>query len=186
VLASLGRQLRRPLQVESLGAALLVAVDHLGGPTVEMESSHGSQNVAGDAAAVVGTITTLVQAAVLVSLWVRFARGPASSERLVRYAAAALVAFVALGKVLSPQFLIWLFPVVALVAGRRGLAASALLGAALVTTQAWFPDRYWDYALTFEPGVSWLVLLRDLLLVACLVVLVRRASSRRARAPARR
>ena len=51
-------------------------------------------------------------------------------------------AFVALGKVLSPQFLIWLVPLVPLVRGRRGLAAAAMLGAAMLLTQAWFPDRY--------------------------------------------
>ena len=139
VIASLGRQLGRPLQVESLGAALLVALDHLGGPAVEMEASHGSQNVAGDTAAAVGVAMTLVQGAVLVWLWVRFARGPADAERLLRYAAAALLAFVALGKVLSPQFLIWLIPVVALVAGRRGLAAAGLLGAALASDAGLVP-----------------------------------------------
>ena len=178
VAASLGRQLSRPLQIESLGAALLVAVDHLGGPTVEMDSGRGSQNVAGAAGTVVGVVASLVQAAALVWIWVRFARGPADTERLLRFAAAALVAFVALGKVVSPQFLIWLIPVVPLVAGRRGLAASALLGAALVATHGWFPDRYWDYALTFDTGVSWLVLVRDLLLVGVLLALLARPPGR--------
>jgi hypothetical protein len=93
-------------------------------------------------------------------------------ERLVRYSAAAVVAFVAFGKVLSPQFLIWLVPLVVLVGGRRGLVAGALLAVALVATQLWFPFRYWDWALTLEGDVSWLVLVRDLLLVGLLAVLV--------------
>ena len=79
----------------------------------------------------------------------------------------------ALGKVLSPQFLIWLAPVVPLVGGLRGLRASALLATALVLTQLWFPSRYWDLARELDPLPSTLVLLRDLVLVAVLVVLVR-------------
>ena len=183
VLGSLGRQLSRPLQIESLGAVLLVALDHLGGPQVEMDASHGSQNIAGRPGVVAGVAASLVQVAALAWIWIRFARGPAQAERLLRFAAAALIAFVVLGKVLSPQFLIWLVPVVPLVAGRRGLAASALLAAALVATHGWFPDRYWDYALTFDTGVTWLVLVRDVLLVAALVVLL--AATERGRAPAR-
>ena len=100
-----------------------------------------------------------------------FARGPATRERLLLASAAALVAFVALGKVLSPQFLIWLIPVVPLVAGRRRLIASALFGLTLVLTQLWFPYHYWDYALRFDKGVSWLVLARDVVLVALFVYL---------------
>ncbi|HEX6663790.1 MAG TPA: hypothetical protein VF025_08960, partial [Gaiellaceae bacterium] len=84
----------------------------------------------------------------------------------------ALCAFIAFGKVLSPQFLIWLIPVVPLVRGRRGVAAGALLGAALVLTQIWFPHRYFRLALDFEPGLSWLLLARDLVLVALTAVLV--------------
>ena len=95
--------------------------------------------------------------------------GPASASRLLLASAAALVAFVALGKVLSPQFLIWLIPVIPLVVGRRGLAAATLLAAALVLTQLWFPYRYWDLALQFEALESWLVLVRDLVLVALFV-----------------
>jgi hypothetical protein len=61
---------------------------------------------------------------------------------------------------------------VALVGGRRGLGAAALVGGALVLTQVWFPSRYWDFANTFDETLTWLVLARDLVLVAALAVLV--------------
>jgi hypothetical protein len=113
---------------------------------------------------------------------VAFARGRGGREALVRSAAAVLCAFVAFGKVLSPQFLLWLIPVVPLVRGRRGLWASGLLAVALVLTQVWFPSRYFRFALDFEPGLSWLVLARDLVLVAVVAVLAlpRRAVTVRA------
>jgi uncharacterized membrane protein len=178
-LDSIWRQARRPLQIESLGSAVLLAAHHAFGLDLTMKSSSGSQNLDGTLPDVVAVVQGLVQLGVLVALWVSFARGPASRERLVRYAAAVICAFVAFGKVLSPQFLIWLIPLVPLVRGRRGLAASALLAAALVLTQLWFPYRYWDLALRFDTAASWLVLARDLVLVALLVVLVEPARSRR-------
>ena len=66
-----------------------------------------------------------------------------------------------------------LVPVVPLVDGIRGLRASALLAVALVLTQLWFPSRYWNLARELDPLPSALVLLRDLILVALLIVLVR-------------
>lgn len=168
---SLGRQLSRPLQIESLVAAVLVALHNVAGLDVEMVGSHGSQNIGGDLGVVAGIAATTLQLSVLVAAWLAFAAGPMSRERLVRFAALVLVAFVALGKVLSPQFLIWLLPVVPLVAGRRGLAAGTLLATALVLTQAWFPFRYWDYAREFDPTVTWIVVARDLVLVGLLTVI---------------
>ena len=73
---------------------------------------------------------------------------------------------------LSPQFLIWLIPVIPLLRGRRGLAASTLLAAALVLTQLWFPYRYWSLALHFAAFPSWLALARDLVLLGLLAVLL--------------
>ena len=167
---SLARQLSRPLQIESLGSALYLAAHHVVGLDVEMRSGHGSQNLYATGTAVTAVLLSLVQIAVLVWIWLR---RPVTNEELVRWCAAALVAFVALGKVLSPQFLIWLVPAVPLVGGLRGLRASVLLALALVLTQLWFPSRYWDLARELDPLPSTLVLLRDLVLVALLIVLVR-------------
>ena len=171
-----GTQAARPLQMESLGAALLLVGHNVFGFGLTMDSSHGSQNLAGTAPDVLAVALSVLQVAALVATWILFARGPATRERLLLASAAALVAFVALGKVLSPQFLIWLIPVVPLVQGRRGLTASLLLAAALVVTQLWFPYRYWDLALHFGALESWLVLIRDLVLVALFVVPRARAS----------
>ena len=168
---SVSVQLRRPLQVESLGAALLLAAHHAFGVGVTGQTSHGSQNLAGTSADVVGAVSTVLQVCVLVWIWVMFARARTNAAALVRASAAAVCAFVAFGKVLSPQFLIWLIPVVPLVRGRRGLWASALLLAALLLTQVWFPFRYFRLALNFESGLSWVLLVRDLTLAAVALLL---------------
>src|SRR2546423_26296 len=112
---SLHRQAERPLQIESLGSSLLLLAHQFGAWTVHLNLSHGSQNQGGSLAAALAAIQSVVQALVVVGLWVAFGRGPATKERLVRYSATCVAAFVAFGKVLSPQFLIWLIPLVPLV-----------------------------------------------------------------------
>ena len=159
---SLSGQASRPLQVEGLGASLFTTFGH-----PQIITTHGSQNVAGHGA--VAAVFGVLQLAALVFVWVAFARGPVTPERFIRYGAASVCAFIAFGKVLSPQFLLWLIPLVPLVRGRRGIAATALLTVALVLTQVWFPKHYWDYALHFDRAA--VVLVRDLALVALFVVL---------------
>jgi hypothetical protein len=166
---SIVRQATRPLQVESFGAALLVASHHAFGTSVAMVSSHGSQNLGGTAANVVGTLQTVAQVVVLLAIWIMFARRARSREELVQACAAAVVAFVALGKVVSPQFMIWLIPFVPLV---RKRVAAALYVLALVLTQAWFPLRYWGYALYFNGTTTAIVIARDVALLALLGVLL--------------
>jgi len=160
---SLWGQISRPIQIESLVASLLIEFAH---PVVV--ESHHSLAIVGH-----GTLagaTAAAELAAIVALWIAFARGPADEERFVRFAAACVCAFVAFGKVLSPQFLIWLVPLVALVRGRRGLAAAGLLAAAAIDTQYWFnATRYGLYA--GDGRFAWLVLGRDLLLVALVWVL---------------
>lgn len=160
--ASVHGQADRPLQIESLGAAFLTT---FGQP--RMISSHGSQNLAGHGlyAAAFG----LLQVCAVAVCWLEFASGPSTRNRLLSSSAAAVCAFVAFGKVLSPQYLLWLIPLVPLVAGARRLPALVLLTAACVLTQIWFPLRYFAYADRFH--LAGVVLARDLVLVALFVVL---------------
>jgi hypothetical protein len=170
---SLWRQIGRPLQIESFGASVLLALHHAFGMPLAWASGAGSQNLTGTVASVASGVSTLLAAASLAFVWLRFARGnPASNAEFARHAAAAVVAFVAFGKVTSPQFLAWLLAAVVLVPGRRGLLAMGLLVAACGLTRLWFPRTYWELVKEFDPASSWLLLVRDLLLVAVFVTLV--------------
>ncbi len=157
-------QIERPLQIESLGGAILKNLHR-----AVVQSSYGSANIVGEPARALAATLDVTLALALVWCWLRFARGNPEAERLCRYAAACLAAFVAFGKVLSPQYLIWLVPAVALVRGRRGLWAMGLLGAACLLMYAWIPDRYSEYKDGY--AWSWAVLGRDLILVALFLVL---------------
>ena len=92
--------------------------------------------------------------------------------------AATIATTVALNKVLSPQYLVWLVPVIALVGGRVGTIARGLLAAAMILTVAYFPGRFRDFRLLGSP--AWIVLVRDLVLVALAALLIQalRARSR--------
>lgn len=181
VLDSFGRQLGRPLQIESLGAGILLAVHQVADTTLGWASGAGSQNLTGPGTIVVAVVQGAAQVAAVGLVWLSFARGPATTERLVRHAAAAVVAFVALSKVLSPQFLVWLVLLVPLVGRPRGRPALGLTLLACALTAAWFPLRYWELVREFDPLASWLVLARGLTLLALLLVLVRRVGEGEAR-----
>jgi hypothetical protein len=170
--SSIRSQSSRPLQIESLGSAVLLAAHHLGDLQLTVVTSHGSQNLDGSLPTTLGAVESVLLVLSLLGIWAASARGPASRERLVRYSAASVTAFIAFDKVLSPQFMVWLLPLVPLVGGRRGLAASALLGLALVLTQLWFPIRYQDLTRDLAAFPSWAVLARDLTLLALLAVLL--------------
>src|SRR5256885_1933104 len=66
---TLSEQLSRPLQVESLGSALLLAGHHLFGLGLAGETSHGSQNLAGTAADWMAAGSTVLQAGCPLLSW---------------------------------------------------------------------------------------------------------------------
>lgn len=158
-------QTSRGLHIESLGGSLLAAADRLGLYSADVVSGFAFE-LNGSLPDAVAALATLVQLAAVVGVWLLYRRGPSSAERLVVAAAASVAAFAAFGKILSPQFLIWLIPLVPLA---RGLVAPGLLLGALGLTQAFFPDRYRG-VLDIGPE-TWLVLGRNLTLVALFAVL---------------
>ena len=160
-------QLGRPLQVESLGAAVLMAGQHLGMRPLETISSHGAQALSGRGAGLAADLSTVFEIVVVLAIWIVFARRRhADGEAVLLAAAAAVAALIAFDKVLSPQYLIWLVPFVFLVPGASGMLAGGLLFLALGLTQTWFPAHYWALALDHAAPWSWYLLARDLALVA--------------------
>jgi hypothetical protein len=157
-------QIVRPLQIESLGGAILMTAKR-----AQSVDSYGSNNIAGTPAEILAAGFEIVGVCALLWCWWRFARESPDAERFCLFAAASVCAFVAFGKVLSPQYLIWLVPLVALVCGRRGLAAISLLTVACLLTHWWTPTRYGEYKDEFR--WAWVVLTRDLVLVMLFAIL---------------
>jgi uncharacterized membrane protein len=164
-------QLARPLQIESLGASILLTIHHYTGGSLHMVEGFGSQNLTGTGVHVAEVATSAVGILALLAVWALFARSPATTEQLLVSCAAVVAALLAFDKVFSPQFMIWLIPFVAFVRGARAPIAWFLLYAALVLTQAWFPRHYWDLAQEFDPTQTFEVLARDLCVVALYAIL---------------
>ncbi len=77
---------------------------------------------------------------------------------------ALILAFMTFGKVLSPQYFIWILPAIALVIPERRALAVLLMGA-LVLTQIEFPARYWSF-IALDKGTVLIVVARDAVLFA--------------------
>lgn len=176
---ALHRQLNRPLQVESLGAAFFGAAHQIAGVRLHVVKSAGSDNLVGSGPHLAATLSGVLIFVALLAVYGLYLRSAGTREELAAACVAAVTAYIAFSKVFSPQYLVWLVPLVPLLGGRRGLRASALLLAILGMTQIWEPYRYNDYYRTFAAWLTWLVIVRDLLVVALLAVLLRPSGSSR-------
>ncbi len=170
---SVRAQAGRGLQIESFGAAALLAADQLGLYAAEVgrgSTAALTRDLEGGLPDAFAVATSLLQLAAVVAVVLLFLRGRSNGERLTVATAATLAGFLAFARFVSPQYLVWLVPIVPLVGGAAGVAATALIGAALLLGRLWFFDYREVFALE---GIVWLVVLRDLLLVALYGVLLR-------------
>jgi Glycosyltransferase family 87 len=166
------RQLTRPLQIESLGASFFALARQLG-MRVHSVKGYGSDNLTTHGANIAATLSGVAVVIALVVVWVLFARGRGSRPEIAAAFAASVTAYIAFNKVFSPQYLIWLVPLVPLVGGRRGVRATVLLAVIIGMTQIWEPYHYYQYEKAFTAWISVLVIVRDWLVVLLFVLLVR-------------
>jgi hypothetical protein len=104
-------------------------------------------------------------------VWRMVQRNTAATDAaiLVSGIAATCLALLVAGKVLSPQFLVWILPGAVLITGKYGKAAIAVAVAALLMTQAYFPVLYW-YIVALQTPEMLLLITRDILLIVLLAL----------------
>jgi uncharacterized membrane protein len=172
-------QVDRPVQIESPPAMLVLALDGIGAGHAESTTSHRSDGLEHPAAGELALAFELAMLAVVVLLAVGASRSR-EPRTLVLASLAAVAAFAVLGKVLSPQFLLWTLPLGALALAWREWAIAAAVAAATALTLLEFPARYFDLVAR-EPFPVAVVTLRDLALLLTVAL-----SLRALQAPGRR
>jgi uncharacterized membrane protein len=180
---SLYQQVTRQVEVESLPASALLVADRIGLYHAHMiVGDLNSNDLVGGVPAVAGIVSSCIALAAIIAPAFWYQRGEATRQRFVLAFAAALVGYVAFGKVLSTQYIVWLLPIVPLVRGWVGHAAALLLAAATWLTKLEYGHLN---ALSHGTGLS-LIVARNLTLVGLYVLLAvalrQRTAHRRASA----
>lgn len=168
--------LDRPVQVESTPAVVLYA---LGGSAVTgtdtVPDAYNSNGLTGGAAGAVQAVFGVL-AVVVIALLAWLASLRAEPRHLVLCCAGAVLAFVTLGKVLSPQYVAWLAPLAAVLLAWRQRAAATALTLGIVLTQVEFP-RHYQALVRGDDAVRLLVAVRDAALLAALGLVIATAAA---------
>ncbi|HWE37050.1 MAG TPA: glycosyltransferase 87 family protein [Isosphaeraceae bacterium] len=159
----------RPPELGSFVSGLLIPAARLAKVPLALEYVHKSPNVACRWSATAARLAFPIQGLALLAVAWRSWRG--RGREPLRHAAAALLAFVAFGKVLSPQYVVWPLALIGAVEGRAGARARPLYLLACLLTTAIYP---WHIEALghFEAGPVVLLNLRNGLLVAVWLVLM--------------
>lgn len=161
--------IERGVQIESVPGALALLADVLGGPEAQIFHGFGTFQVDSPLIRPLASLTTLATvllvAALGLALWHRFRverrtdDGLLPSTQVTHLLAALMVALVS-SRILSPQYLIWVVPFVALASRPKALVFWV---ACLLTTFV-YPLHYYDDFLAKAPYTVWAVNIRNAIL----------------------
>ena len=167
--------LQRGIQLESTYSSILLIGDKLGLDSVKLVFNFGSCNLDGKTPGTLARLSGYLCIIFLIAAYWFIYRnikpGKSQSTRLGAYALLVLCVGLITGKVFSPQYLIWLVPLVPLIMHRGRyvmLGCFILIGA---ISYYLFPHAYLDlYDLKILPVVG--LFIRDLLLIVLTILSV--------------
>jgi hypothetical protein len=165
---SIAYHAERGVEITSVWSTLLMAGAWCTGARLAYTVDHHSVQLVAAGAAEAARLAPVAQ--LLALGWVAWCARRSKSRELARLASAAVVSYVALGKVFSPQYLVWFLPFLALIPGSAGRRARLLGLACAVLTGIVYPFAA-VAILQFQPLALVILGARNLLLVILLIVL---------------
>jgi Glycosyltransferase family 87 len=166
---SLGYHLDRGVELSSLPSNVLILWSKATGEPITTIFAHGNCELVCSASPRAASLAPTIQAALLILVMIMRWRSLASDG--LRFAAAAILAFMVANKVLSPQYVIWLLPFMAAIGGRVGRVARPLFLITCVVNFAVYPWSYLGLE-HFQPLAIAILTARNGLLAALLCVLL--------------
>jgi hypothetical protein len=160
----------RGLEFESLYAGAIFLYGLASGQKVTCVYDHFSFHITPEWGARVVPWVPFVQAAALLLVMWRFWRAGMTDG--VRYAGAAILALIITGKILSAQFLIWLFPFVAAARGRLGLRSRRIFLPCCIITTLIYPIGFMSQILKNDAASVLLLNYRNAMLLYLLLLLL--------------
>jgi hypothetical protein len=170
VLESFRYHASRGLGIETLYAGAVLAWGKLVGTDIPWLIEHRAVHLAPEWGSRLAALATPIQAAALLFVLVGFWRSGMADG--VRYSGAAILASLVSAKVLSPQYLVWLFPFIAMVGGWTGSRARWLFLFICATTSLIYPGPAFAQLLDHQGVAIFLLNLRNALLLALLALLL--------------
>jgi uncharacterized membrane protein len=158
----------RGLQLESLYSSLLLIGNKMGITAVKLDFRAGSWNVVGQGSEFMASLSIYIIIAGLLVVYAfiysRIKPGKSQFSRIGAYSLLAVLVLLIFSKVLSPQYLIWLVPLIPLlfVGWRKAILVVFILTGVL--TYYIFPLHY-DSLMAMNTGIIIVLLIRNLLLM---------------------
>ncbi|MDO8472778.1 MAG: glycosyltransferase 87 family protein [Dehalococcoidia bacterium] len=189
---SMEYQLGRGLQIETTYASALMAGHTLGMTSLQVAFLHGADDLVSPLATMLASASSFILPLALLATYAAYAAtrpvahaapcvtesGLPDSRYMALFWSLSLAAFLLTGKVLSPQFLIWLIPLLALASGPLRWIPWVLITIAAGLTHYIFPSHY--YALMDFKGLAvGSLVTRNVLLVAIALLLLKMGMARR-------
>jgi hypothetical protein len=168
VLESFRYHADRGLGIETVYAGVVLAWGKLAGTDVPWVIEHKAVHLVPEWGARQAALATPIQAAALLLVLVQFARSGLAEG--VRFSGAAILASLVTAKVLSPQYLVWLFPFVVVLGGWTGSRARWLFLFVCLTTALIYPGPAFAQILDHQGMAIFLLNLRNVLLPALLAL----------------